>query len=259
MLIRSRIWLPHRHFAQLRLHLRLLGSYLALHSCYLFTELHHRTSQRSSQIRHHPPTMDTSGRLTAAPNASTQDNGSAYASSVAQSILFKLPRELRDYIYEYAFCGRRFIITEHGGVPEPALLSVCRLIRDEAVPLFYCHESRLTLYVVSWDPAVLELWKTKYIHLQRSHGIFASGANLHHVGVRNWNNLKRFLQLIHANGITRFRRHSPDSPSYTDEKFFISGLFTVAAEMDNRSWEAVEAVLDMLRPGLVKLHRDWSL
>ena len=203
--------------------------------------------------------MDTPGRLTAAPNASTQDNGSAYASSVAHSILFKLPRELRDYVYEYAFCGLRFNVTKHGGVPEPALLLACKVIRDEAVPLFYCREKRLTLDVVSYDPAVLELWTTKRINLQRSHGIPALSVNLRRIGVRNWNNLKRILQFSHANRISYFRRRSPDSPRYTNEKFFISGLSKVAAEMDNRSWEAVEAVLDMLRPGLVKLHRDWGL
>lgn len=87
--------------------------------------------------------MDASGRLTAAPKESAGDNGSAYGSSVAHSILFKLPRELRDYIYEYSFSGCRYQVTKHGGIAEPALLSTYKVIRDEATLTFYGHLLRL--------------------------------------------------------------------------------------------------------------------
>lgn len=178
---------------------------------------------------------------------------------MAHSNLFKLPRELRDYIYEYSFSGRRYRVTKHGGIPEPALLSTCKVIRDEATLTFYGDEKRLILNVVSYDPAVLQLWCTKAMHLQRAHAIKRPKANHCHIGPRNWNNLKRTLQLRHCKLISPFRSRPPGSPGHTDEKFFISGLFTVADEMEDRPWEAVEAVLDMLCPGLVKLHQGWAL
>lgn len=203
--------------------------------------------------------MDASGRLTAALKESTGDNDSAYGSSVAHSILFKLPRELRDYIYEYVFSGTRFHVTKHGGIPEPALLVTCKIIRDEAILTFYGDKKRLLLDIVSYDPAVLQLWCTKHRHLQRNHVIGPPMPSHRHIGTKNWNNLKRAIQLRHGKLINGFRRRPPGSPRYTDEKFFIVGLFTVADEMENRPWEAVEAVLDMLRPGLNKLDQGWAL
>jgi hypothetical protein len=203
--------------------------------------------------------MDARKRSSAASNRSIRESNPAYLSSVAHSPLFKLPRELRDYIYEYAFCDPPLIVTKHGGIPEPALLFTCNIIRDEAILAFYGREKRLVLFVDSYNPAVLRLWYMKQIHLKRSHGFLPSNINHRHVGIRNWNNLKRTLQLRHAHKIKPFKSRPPGSPRYTDEKFFIVGLFTMAEEMEDRSWEAVEIVLDMLRPGLVKLHQDWAL
>lgn len=178
---------------------------------------------------------------------------------MAHSILFKLAREFRDYIYEYSFCGPRYDVTKHGGIPEPALLLTCKIVRDEAIPLFYGGDKRLRLVVNSYDPAVLVLWNMKFAQLARVHAFRPAKVDLRHIGIRNWDNLKWALQLHSAKKISPLNGAPPGSPRYTDERFFIKGLFQVVEEMKDRPWEAVEAVLDMLRPGLVKLHRDWRL
>lgn len=134
----------------------------------------------------------------AATKESAGDKGSAYESSVAQIILFELTRELRDYIYEYAFSGPRYQVTKHGGIPKPALLLTCKVIRDDASLTFYGDEKRLILEIASYDPAVLQPWCTKQKQLQKTHVIKLPKANHRHSGPRSWNNLKRTLQLRHG-------------------------------------------------------------
>jgi hypothetical protein len=74
-------------------------------------------------------------------------------SNVAQSPLFKLPPELRTIIYRYALLTDQDIdITESSGILEPALLSVCKILRLESYKVFY-FENEFACMVEHYSPA----------------------------------------------------------------------------------------------------------
>lgn len=215
----------------------------------------------------HLPTMDATGPEMAAPDVASSEVSSATSpSSVAHSPLFKLPRELRDYIYEYSFCslytttrsGEYGIrVTKEGGIPEPALLLTCKAIRDEAVPLYY-GKTRFHLIVRSFDPAVMLLWNAKKAHLRLNYNLSAPWQGLTRTGVRSWDNLKRTLRLVHS-GHKLFVAVGPrDGPNFNGQEEFIQGMTKVARSMDDEDWDVVEDTLQMLRHGLVALNPNWA-
>jgi len=93
--------------------------------------------------------------------------------SVAQSPLFRLPPELRNRIYEYAvyrsaehgFC----VVTATSGIPEPALLLTCKLIRQEAIGIFYA-ENKFMADTPSFDSRAYLLIRRKIISLLEGYG-----------------------------------------------------------------------------------------
>jgi hypothetical protein len=180
-------------------------------------------------------------------------------SSVEHSPLFKLPPELRDMIYEYTFNTATLArVTKEAGIPEPALLSTCKVIRKEAIAVFY-HEMRLQFVIPSYDPTVLRLWDTKRMHLLNSYNLVPPGPISFHQGPRMWANLKLCFQLYHGRKLrTLLGASQPDGSNYIAEKVFIKGLFEVVKNMRGQPWEAVRNVLNMLRPGLVRIYYEWS-
>lgn len=69
---------------------------------------------------------------------STPFSSSQVGDSVIDSPLFKLALELRKDIYRYALIKQGAIdITKDHGIPEPALLSACKIIRSETLEIFY--------------------------------------------------------------------------------------------------------------------------
>lgn len=83
-------------------------------------------------------------------------------SSVAESPLFKLPAELRNMVYRYAIVtDDRVLINKSLGIPEPGLLSACKLLRSEACTM--CHlESKFTCVSRDYDPAAVLLVCRKF-------------------------------------------------------------------------------------------------
>ena len=74
----------------------------------------------------------------------TELSQSQLPSSVAQSPLFQLPPELRTMIYRFALdTGEDIEITESHGIPEPALLSVSKIVRSESYKVFYIENKYL--------------------------------------------------------------------------------------------------------------------
>jgi hypothetical protein len=199
------------------------------------------------------------GKAPKASSAPGPESSSVLSLSVERSSLFKLPRELRDYIYEYAFSSPHlFAITKDEGIPEPALLITCKIIRDEAIMLFYGRK-RLMLDIHSYDPAVVLLWDLKKTQLVRSHGPAYVCPPYLHAGPKKWKNLMRMLELRQPGRISSLTAGAPSSPGYREELHSIEGLFRIVDEMQSKPWEAVEAMLDMLRPGLARLHQEWAL
>jgi hypothetical protein len=182
--------------------------------------------------------------MPASGGSSLEDN-SASSSSVAHSPLFKLPRELRDYIYEYSFCSlyvtlpdgiRGIEVTKRAGIPEPALLLTSKILREEAATLFYGHR-RLVISINSYDPAVMLLWKQKRRRLAQAYGpAFSPSVYCYrHTGLRKWDNLKMALRLHLADRVHGLQAAAPSSHRYNAERFFISGLFKAVRRMTGHS------------------------
>lgn len=197
---------------------------------------------------------------------SGQSDSTAASSSVALSPLFKLPRELRDYIYEYSFYslytpnGSRepdIKVTKDEGIPEPALLLTCKIVREEAVMLFY-GQTRLNLVIHSYDPATMLLWSAKRVHLKREYNLTAATQNVSRAGPISWINLKRNLQLIHSGHHVFVTIGARGAPNYSAEEEFLQGMANVARSMYYEEWEFVEDILQMLRQGLVALNHHWA-
>lgn len=222
----------------------------------------HASCTSYRKVSHHLSTMDALGRQIGPPIGFLGPGlkiSSTHSSSVALSPLFMLPRELRDYIYNYTFYSpQRLRVTKDGGVPEPALLLTCNIIREDAVKLFYCRK-RLILSIDSYDHTVLAIWTRKRIYLARDYDLAPSAPYYSHTGPGNWNNLKLFVRMHHAGHIGRLYCEDRGSRHYTHERYFIMGLFNAAKEMGHRPWSAVEPVLDTLRIGLIVMHCDWAL
>jgi len=103
------------------------------------------------------------------------------------------------------------------------------------------------------------IWIQKRISLHRAYGVEYSSPYFLRTGPKNWANLKLYMRMHHIGQIGRMFCPPPGSSGYTDEGFFIMGLFNAVNEMQDRPWTAVGDVLDTLRPGLVNMHPDWAL
>jgi hypothetical protein len=210
--------------------------------------------------------MDATAPEAAAPDVESKPKSSTTSHpSVAHSPLFKLPRELRDYIYEYSFYSlytpsgngdQSIKVTKDEGIPEPALLLTCKIIREEAIPLLY-GQYRFVLVIESHDPAVMLLWNAKLVHLQRDYNLVAAVQGASRAGPRSWANLKRTLQLAHSGHHLCAAMGERGAYNWSAEEEFLEGMFNVARSMYYEEWELVEDTLQMLRQGLVAMNRDW--
>jgi len=211
--------------------------------------------------------MDASGpEMVASDAVPSLESSTTSLSSVAHSVLFKLPRELRDYIYEYSFYdlyttarnGKCAInVTKNRGIPEPAIMLTCKTVRDEALMLYYS-QPRFNLMVRSFDPTVMLLWNAKKLRLRQDYNLATPGQDISRSGPKGWSNLKRTLQLIHS-GHRLFVDVGPrGGPRYSEQEEFIQGMARVAWSMNRMPWDVVETTLQMLRHGLVALDSQWA-
>jgi hypothetical protein len=140
------------------------------------------------------------------------------------------------------------------------LLLTCKIIREEAILVFYGAPNRFWLIVHGYDPAVLSLWDTKKKHLKREYNLVPAKYRIAHEGQRAWANLRLALQLHHGRKLrTTFTVSRSSTSTYREEIHFIGGLFKVSRAIRDRPWEEVRGVLDTLRLGLVSLDNEWEL
>ncbi|GAB7335040.1 hypothetical protein MBLNU13_g06898t1 [Cladosporium sp. NU13] len=210
--------------------------------------------------------MDDSGRPAVTQGASTPTNTPTSSFSVAHSPLFKSPRELRDYIYEYSFyslytpngSGEYDIkVTKDEGLPEPALLLTCKTIREEAIMLLY-GQDRLNLVIHSYDPAVMLLMNAERVYLKRDYNLTAAVQHASRAGPISWDNLKRTPQLVHSGHQLFVLIGARGVPNYSEEEEYLQGLTNVVRSMYYQKWDFVEDTLQMLRQGLVALNPNWA-
>lgn len=180
----------------------------------------------------------------------------------AASMLLKLPAELRLRIYEYALYidGEGICeITRNEGIPEPALLLTCKVVRDEGVAIFYAVNT-VRLVTESFYPAVHNLIARKVSAL-RTTGVNVKKLDVEICasGKRNFQNLTFWVQFLHSGKTMNPSLAEPQVSAAMDpEPMFVDSLFRIAAGMRERPWAEVLRVVNGLRGGLIALDKEWE-
>lgn len=179
--------------------------------------------------------------------------------TVAHSPLFKLPPELRCMIYHFALVSdtvNPVLITESGGIPEPGLLSVNKLLRSETFAIYY-QENHFRFIVSHYNDAAIRLAVGKAnstfspCSFDLTDGTWQVAVQTHQ---RNWKNLVSWLRACQqsvSGGLSR-------SGSDKKEEKLIEALFAVVYNKPEVTPRALDAVLEAMRPALVAHHADWD-
>jgi hypothetical protein len=177
--------------------------------------------------------------------------------SVADSPLFKLPPELRNMIYRYAIIDNRALrITKTAGIPEPALLSACKILKSETWKIFYL-ENTFLCEVDNYDPASLQIAcrkQSKGSWPARSERISIGNLRLSQDGQRCWTHLVAWLHLSREAKCDGMGHDATDDA----EKGLLAGLFDVACQDPSSSRKSLDLLLKSMRPALTSLHQDWG-
>ena len=178
-------------------------------------------------------------------------------SSVTESLLFKLPPELRNEIYRYAIISNRDLpVTKSHGIPDSALLSVSKLVRFEAYEIFY-RENVFTYIAHDYDPATLILGYRKlsgrapFSSVRLKHYVTS---HIHCSGTRCWKNLVTWFHLAHQGvcyGLVIARGDNP-------ELNLLSGLFEMAMYGPRITTSALDFLLKSMWPVFVNLNQEWD-
>lgn len=212
------------------------------------------TANEQKQTRSDDSMRDTTTRTNA--SNTTHITASSITDSVADSPMFKLSAELRNAIYRYALVTEEAVlITKANGIPEPALLLACKIIRSEATGIFYS-ENSLVCKVVNFDCSALRL-------IAREHGYgpsrTGSGIMRDDNDQRIWKNLVFWLRMLHRNlccGLNGIAVGFEADP----EECMIAALFALVYESraSGRTWEVLERQIQYLRPTMIALNSDWA-
>lgn len=176
-------------------------------------------------------------------------------SSVAQSSLFKLSPELRNIIYRLAVVSEDEVnITKAGGIPEPALLSISKIVRSETLGIFY-HENEFTCVVRDYDPApaVLALRRaSKCGKPTGPRGIANFEFRCHREP--NWKELVKWLHLCGQGLCVGLSRTDEDD---TEDKM-LAGLFDAVLDNPDITECSANIIMQAMRPVLAGLDKDWA-
>lgn len=179
------------------------------------------------------------------------------ASSVAESLLFKLPPELRDMVYRYALVrDRDIIVTKIRGIPEPALLSVNKLVRSETYEIFY-RENHFNCVVRRDHPATLALMHRKLSGTSQLPSVKLQDLvkmTVNRKGMRCWKNLETWFHLCRQ-GVCLGLASTPDD---SIEISLMVGIFSVTLCDPRIAPNALDVLLESVRATFVKLHKDWD-
>ena len=186
----------------------------------------------------------------------------APSDSVAKSPLFKLPPELRNMIWEYATYEEHVgpgqcIISTANGVPEPALTRTCKIIRKEALGVYFSI-NEVVLIIKDFDVNAALFFARKLRDLTDREKIHISQYHFLQTGQSNWHNLKNWLKMTHASKVEGMLGTPDPVATVADEWRVIFGLFNTVALMDSKPWAEIELTLEHLRYCLIAYDSDWA-
>lgn len=160
-------------------------------------------------------------------------------------------------IYRHAIVtDDRVLINKSLGIPEPGLLSVCKVLRSETCTMFHL-ENKFTCVVRDYDPAVVLLVCRKFLDPSLAAGLRKAGSidmEIHHYGIRHWKNLVAWLHFCHQGACCGLERKDNAS---ADEKLLI-GLFEVVSDGPSITTSALDFLLKSVRPALTSLEPGWG-
>lgn len=187
-------------------------------------------------------------------NDTTRIASSSITDSVTDSPLFKLSPELRNAIYRYKLVTEESVyITKQQGIPEPALLSSCKIIRSEATGIFYS-ENMIICKMVNYDCSALRLIarKCKTGHMKGKVERLRNDQRI-------WKDLVSWLRVTHGGtcggmaGIVEGFEAEP-------EECMFAALFALVYESRacGGTWEDAERLIQHMRPTMIALNYDWT-
>jgi len=176
--------------------------------------------------------------------------------SVAESCLFKLPPELRNTIYRFAIVADNEVsITKAGGIPEPGLLSVCKIVRSEAFGTFY-QENKFSCVVDDYDPASVMLAMRR---ASRHFSTPIGAGGIDDFSLRcslspHWKNLVQWLRLCNQGLCSGYGYTEPHGVEQT----MVAGLFGAMKAVPNMTPYCLDKFLKSMRPVLVYGDARWG-
>lgn len=183
--------------------------------------------------------------------------------SVTDSPLFKLPSELRNIIYRYALNEQAAIdITKDYGIPEPALLSACKIIRCETRLIFY-GENDFVCRIHGYHPAPLLLVRKKidaenlsYGKMRKlSHGL----AHLSLDTVRGkgcWKNMVTWLHAFREGKCLGLWREAHQGVLDVESRLIVTLFETAGSPIVSK--EMLNVLINSSRPAFVGISADWA-
>lgn len=184
------------------------------------------------------------------------------AQAIAKSPLFKLPPEMRNHIYSYALAieGGVCRVTREEGVPEPNLLFACKLVRKEAIGIFY-HINEVKVVLRDFHPAADILFTSKSRALSHELINLPKAERLYD-GSMNWHNLKLWLRAIHAGKADAWKRREQQTSVQETAKAkgnMVKSFRRLVKRLSHKPWDHVEPILENIRIKLMRADSQWRI
>ena len=152
-------------------------------------------------------------------------------------------------------------ITESHGIPEPALLSVSKVVRSESYKVFY-FENTFSCTIEHYSPATMILARGKTSKSDPKIGIRAPKLMIFNEQ-RHWGNLVRWLHLClqeshYACYATPDNEPAEHNVEYSAEERLLGGLFRFIVDDEERTKRKLGLLLECMRPALIVADKDWG-
>lgn len=178
------------------------------------------------------------------------------------SRLLRLPAELRNVIYRYVLVQVDPIDIANDGHQEPALLTTCKEIRQEAVTLFYC-ENEFEIEMIDWNIINFLKWdKILAAALGDGDNFDCARGRTRCVGPSddpNWANLHHWMkEYYHDNTVLEQTEPSSLCSGEETDVYVVASMFVVLNNMKSKTWEEMEGILKEFRVVLAKVDERWN-
>lgn len=168
-----------------------------------------------------------------------------------QSKLMPMPAELRSMIYRFALIST-IEIDINNAFREPALLSTCRTIRQEAITIYYL-ENLFMIHCSDWDHTYVKKFALRLLRQVGPEATAKTRSITANLG--SWTNKKNLLLMLKAFHGGEIAGLQNKDQGHTVAA--IVGAFKITREMRAHPWMAVERVLGVYLEEVAKPKVGW--